>query len=104
MRPHNPDLYQVAGQLGSVVGGVADNDHVLLAAQAGDWLIAGVDRVHLAAADGRDALPADEGHHVLLPGDDEDTALLGALTCTVFHVPPLPDLNNLPNFLHQLLH
>ena len=101
MRPHPPNLYQVAGQLGSVVGG---DDHDLLAAQVGVRLIAGVDRVHLAAEDGRDALPADEGHHVLLPGDDEDTALLGALTCTVFLVPPLHDLNNLPNLLHQPLH
>ena len=101
MHPHHPNLYQVAGQLGSVVGG---DDHDLLAAQVGVRLIGGVDRVHLAAEDGRDALPADEGHHVLLPGDDEDTALLGALTCTVFLVPPLHDLNNLPNLLHQLLH
>ena len=104
MRLQNPNLYQVAGQLGSVVGGVADNNQVLLAAQAGDWLIVVVVCVHLAAEDGRDALPADEGHHVLLPGDDEDTALLGALTCTVFLVPPLHDLNNLPNLLHQPLH
>ena len=80
MHPHNQNLHQVAGQFDSVVSGVVDNEHDLLAAQVGDQLIVGVDRVHLVAQDGRDALPADEGHHVLLPGDDEDAALLGALT------------------------
>ena len=66
----------MAGQLDSVVNGVADNDHDLLAAQVGDRLVAGVDCVHLAAEDGREALPVDDGHHVLLPDDDEDAAHL----------------------------
>ena len=66
----------MAGQLDPVVDGVADNDHDLLAAQVGDRLVVGVDCDLLAGEDGRDVLPADNGHHVLLPDDDEDAAHL----------------------------
>ena len=66
----------MAGQLDPVVDGVADNDHDLLAAQVGDRLVVGADCDLLAGEDGRDVLPADNGHHVLLPDDDEDAAHL----------------------------
>ena len=69
---------------------VAGDKHVLLAAQEADWLVAGVDGIHLVTDDGCDLLAADEdavllvalGDRALLVhiyGVDGDAVLLVAL-------------------------